>query len=54
MLGELSVEIGKKHQSVEEKTVTVTLLFGATQIVATAQTKSGEMKKCEFKFENYR
>ena len=54
MLGELSVEIGKKHQSVEEKTVTVTLLFGATQIIATAQSKSGESKKCEFNFENYR
>jgi len=31
-LGELSIDIGRPFQSVEDKTVKVTLLFGATQI----------------------
>lgn len=52
-LGELTVEIGKKHQSMEEKTVTVSLKFGFTNIIAQAMSKNtNDFKKCEFKFEN--
>jgi hypothetical protein len=37
---------------VEDKTVKVTLVFGATQITATATNKEGtEIRNCEFKFE---
>jgi len=51
-LGELCVDIGKPFQSVEEKTVKVTLLFGNTHIYATATNKDGtEIKNCEFKFD---
>ena len=51
-LGELCVDIGKPFQSVDDKTVKVTLLFGQTQIYATATNKDGtEMKNCEFKFD---
>lgn len=52
-LGELSIDIGKPFQSVEDKTVKVTLMFGTTHIYATATNKdSTEIKKCEFKFES--
>ncbi|CAD8162704.1 unnamed protein product [Paramecium octaurelia] len=51
-LGELCIDIGKPLQSVEDKTVKVTLLFGNTCIYATATNKDGtEIKNCEFKFE---
>lgn len=40
-LGELSIDIGKISQSVEDKTVKVTLLFGSTHIYATATNKDG-------------
>jgi len=37
---------------VEDKTVKVTLLFGATHIYATATNREGtEIRNCEFKFE---
>lgn len=50
-LGELAVEIGKNKMG-EEKTVKVTLLFGSTQIYATATNSDGtEIKNCEFKFD---
>ena len=50
-LGELSIDIGRPFQSVEDKTVKVTLVFGATQITATATNKEGtEIRNCEFKF----
>ena len=52
-LGELCIDIGKSFQSVEDKTVKVTLLFGQTHIYATATNKDlTEIKNCEFKFEN--
>ena len=52
-LGELNIDIGKPFQSVEDKTVKVTLMFGTTHIYATATNKdSTEIKKCEFKFES--
>lgn len=52
-LGELSIDIGKPFQSVEDKTVKVTLMFGTTHIYATATNKDAtEIKKCEFKFES--
>ncbi len=52
-LGELSIDIGKPFQSVEDKTVKVTLLFGSTHIYATATNKdSTEIRNCEFKFES--
>lgn len=36
----------------EDKTVKVTLLFGATHIYATATNREGsEIRNCEFKFE---
>jgi len=51
-LGELSIDIGRPFQSVEEKTVKVTLIFGSTHISATATNKEGtEIRNCEFKFE---
>lgn len=51
-MGELCIDIGKPLQSVEDKTVKVTLLFGNTCIYATATNKDGtEIKNCEFKFE---
>lgn len=51
-LGELSIDIGRPFQSVEDKTVKVTLLFGATHIYATATNREGtEIRNCEFKFE---
>jgi molecular chaperone DnaK (HSP70) len=51
-LGELSIDIGKPFQSVEDKTVKVTLMFGTTHIYATATNKDAtEIKKCEFKFD---
>lgn len=50
-LGELSIDIGKTFQNVEDKTVKVTLLFGNTHIYATATNKDGtEIKNSEFKF----
>ena len=51
-LGELAIDIGKIGQNSQEKTVKVTLLFGSTQIHATATNKEGtEIKNCDFKFE---
>lgn len=51
-LGELSIDIGKPFQSVEDKTVKVTLLFGSTHIYASATNKdSTEIRNCEFKFD---
>lgn len=51
-LGELSIDIGRPFQSVEDKTVKVTLIFGSTYIYATATNKEGtEIRNCEFKFE---
>lgn len=51
-LGELSIDIGRPFQSVEDKTVKVTLVFGSTQITATATNKEGtEIRNCEFQFE---
>ena len=52
LLGELSIDIGRPFQSVDDKTVKVTLLFGATHIYATATNREGtEIRNCEFKFE---
>lgn len=52
-LGELCIDIGKSFQSVEDKTVKVTLLFGSTQIYATATNRDlTEIKNCEFKFDS--
>jgi hypothetical protein len=51
-LGELSIDIGRPFQSVDDKTVKVTLVFGATHIYATATNREGtEIRNCEFKFE---
>ncbi len=51
-LGELSIDIGRPFQSVDDKTVKVTLIFGATHINATATNREGtEIRNCEFKFE---
>ena len=51
-LGELAIDIGRPFQSVEDKTVKVTLVFGSTYIYATATNKEGtEIRNCEFKFE---
>jgi hypothetical protein len=51
-LGELSIDIGRPFQSVEDKTVIVTLVFGSTNITVTATNKEGsEIRNCEFKFE---
>ena len=50
-LGELSIDIGRPFQSVEDKTVKVTLLFGSTHIYATATNREGtEIRNCEFEF----
>ena len=47
-LGELSIDIGRPFQSVEDKTVKVTLVFGATHIAATATNSDGtELRNCE-------
>ena len=52
-LGELSIDIGRPFQSVEDKTVKVTLVFGSTHISAIATNKEGsEIRNCEFKFES--
>jgi len=40
-LGELSIDIGRPFQSVEDKTVKVTLVFGATHISAAATNSEG-------------
>jgi hypothetical protein len=51
-LGELSIDIGRPFQGVDDKTVKVTLLFGATYIYASATNKEGtEIRNCEFKFD---
>jgi len=51
-LGELSIDIGRPFQSVEDKTVKVSLLFGSTNIYASSTNKDGtEMRNCEFNFE---
>ncbi len=53
-LGELSIDIGRPFQSVEDKTVKVTLLFGSTHIYATATNREGtEIRNCEFKFDSH-
>ena len=41
-LGELSIDIGRPFQQVEDKTVKVTLLFGATHIYVTATNRERE------------
>ena len=52
-LGELNIDIGKPFQTVEDKTVKVTLMFGSTNIKATATNKdSTQVRNCEFKFES--
>lgn len=52
-LGELSIDIGRPFQSVEDKTVKVTLVFGSTAIQATATNSEGtEIRKSEFKFDS--
>lgn len=52
-LGELSIDIGRPFQSVDDKTVKVTLLFGQTHIYATATNRDGtEIRNCEFKFDS--
>ena len=51
-LGELSIDIGKPFQTVDDKTVKVTLRFGSTHIIAEATNKSEtEKRRCEFKFD---
>lgn len=52
-LGELSIDIGKIDDRVEDKTVKLNIVFGDTHIIATTTNASGtEVKKCEFKFES--
>lgn len=52
-LGELNIDIGQSFQTVEDKTVKVSLMFGSTNIKATATNKSAtEIKNCEFKFDS--
>ena len=52
-LTELNIEIGKPFQTVEDKTVKVTLKFGTTHIQAIATNKdSTEEKECNFVFES--
>ena len=52
-LGELSIDIGRPFQSVEDKTVKVTLVFGTTHISATATNFEGtELRNWDFKFES--
>ena len=51
-LGELTIDIGRPFQSVEDKTVKVTLRFGSTHIYACATNRDGtEVRNCEFKFD---
>ena len=51
--GELIVNIGEKNQGIQEKLVTVSFLFGNTQIYIIAKNKNtGDVKKCEFKFDS--
>ena len=51
--GELIVDIGEKNQGIEDKLVTVSFLFGNTQIYIVAKNKNtGDVKKCEFKFDS--
>ena len=51
--GELIVNIGEKNQGIEDKLVTVSFLFGNTQIYIIAKNKNtGDIKKCEFKFDS--
>jgi len=51
-MGELSIDIGKPFQNMDDKTVKVSLMFGSTNIYATATNKEGtEIRNCEFKFE---
>ncbi len=51
--GELIVNIGEKNQGIQEKLVTVSFLFGNTQIYIIARNKNtGDVKKCEFKFDS--
>ena len=49
-LGELSIDLGKSVQG--DKTVTVTMRFGATSIMVTVTNKRGEARNCEFKFDS--
>ena len=49
-LGELSIDLGKN--TLEDKTVTVTMRFGSTSIMVTVMNKKGESRNCEFKFES--
>ena len=49
-LGELSIDLGKAIQG--DKTVTVTMRFGATSIMVTVTNKRGEARNCEFKFDS--
>ena len=49
-LGELSIDLGKPIQG--DKTVTVTMRFGATSIMVTVTNKRGEARNCEFKFDS--
>ncbi|CAG9324336.1 unnamed protein product [Blepharisma stoltei] len=52
-LGELTIDIGRPFQSVEDKTVKVTLRFGSTNIYAGATNKDGtEIRNCEFRFDD--
>ena len=51
--GELIVNIGEKNQGIEDKLVTVSFLFGNTQIYIIAKNKNtGDVKKYEFKFDS--
>jgi hypothetical protein len=51
-LGELTIDIGRPFQNVEDKTVKVTLKFGSTHIYACATNRDGtEIRNCEFKFD---
>jgi hypothetical protein len=53
-LGELSIDIGRPFQGVEDKTVKVTLKFGSTHIYAAATNRDGSEKRdCEFKFHHF-
>ena len=51
--GELIVNIGEKNQGIEDKLVTVSFLFGNTQIYIIAKNKNtGDVIKYEFKFDS--
>lgn len=53
-LGELSIDIGRPFQGVEDKTVKVTLRFGSTHIYAFATNRDGsEKRNCEFRFQHF-